>query len=217
MYHEHLTLCPCQAFIYFLHPQRPDDIVELRQREDGTHVVHKTYYTSAYDLYKCEVQAYTLLHDHGTLLLTTLSHSHMCTYVSCFVFMTTGITPVLLGLWCDKTTGDWVIELEYWPTTVYMPQSLAEVASIMKGLCKVLTPMWPSETSSVDYPDISPSKHRHWHACTGLGSFTRTSSWPTCSPPPRTRTVRHTGTEALHMAHDQALTPLAHRGGCEAD
>ena len=118
--------------------------MELRQREDGTHVVRKTYYTWAYDLYKCEVQAYTLLQDHGTQA-PHLEHSHMLASTLAYLFAlcspVTGITPVLLGHWCDKATGDWVIELEYWPTTVYMPQSLAEVAAIMKGLCKVLAPM----------------------------------------------------------------------------
>ncbi len=71
------------------------------------------------------------------------STSHMLSVASCIFDLgsPTGITPVLLGHWCDKATGDWVIKLEYWLTTVYMPQSLAEVAAIMKGLCKVLAPM----------------------------------------------------------------------------
>ncbi len=60
-----------------LRPQRLDDM-ELRQREDGTHVVRKTYYTWAYALYNCEVQAYMLLQDHGTPHLEHLQHWLTC-------------------------------------------------------------------------------------------------------------------------------------------
>jgi hypothetical protein len=55
---------PRTSFDHF-HHQRLDDVVELIEQEDGTLMVHKTYYEWAHQSYEHEVQAYTLLQDYG--------------------------------------------------------------------------------------------------------------------------------------------------------